>query len=142
MVLFILGIGAHDELPLKSRIIATVFIAVVLIVFDASKAHSLREADLKINTGLLKPKGDPQPLSKCPVPVGALAIYAGQSAVWGLQFPVVVFEMSGYHLLTIDKDKSGGLLIDALIFDDRDNLIAKINKNKYLVLSCTSTLLY
>jgi hypothetical protein len=133
VVFFVIGIRAHDEISRPWKIGATLACIAILVVFDASKAHSLYQAELQSPTGLLIPTGDPQPLSRCGVPEGAIAVYLGSSnTAWVKAFPHAVFQSLGKDLLILDHGPGDSISVSAKIYDDRRNLIATIDKNKYV----------
>jgi hypothetical protein len=96
--------------------------------------------------GTLFPANDHTPEHWCNSHAGdAFKIYLGQDLAYiqdveGVNaFPSTVLRIAGEDMLTIDKDK-GNLIIRLLrVFDDRNDLIAKIDSNDWKVKSFKKT---
>jgi hypothetical protein len=82
--------------------------------------------------GALVPSNLPNPVCGCPIPNGQTAVYFAGGAVWNMKFPYTVLRLEEENIISLDKDKRGGLLVSAKVFDDRGDLIAKIEKNKFI----------
>jgi hypothetical protein len=132
------GIWSHQELSRNKQISACSVLFVVVISLGVSQFRSIRARELSASYGSLIPAGAPSPLSNCSIPPGAVAIYAGSSAVWSTGFPFAPISIGGYVPLTIDKNSKGELLVNATIFDDRENLIAKIENSQYIATNYSS----
>ena len=86
----------------------------------------------------LYPANEPNPQIPTPlkIPDGALRIYLGQSNLaWATRMPHNVLMMRGDLMIAIDRQgNSGNLVVTTLrIFDDRDNIIARIDEDGFWV---------
>ena len=118
----------------KGRILSALFVIAVAGSLCIKQLGTIREKELTSPSGDLVPAGLPFPLSGCAVGSQPehVNIFAGRNVVSIDGFPVTVFRFDRTDLVNLDKSPSGGLLLTASIFDDRDNLIAQVEKNKYL----------
>jgi uncharacterized membrane protein len=83
---------------------------------------------------LLLPAGLPSPASGCPVPSGSFAVYLASSVyiATGQQSIIAdIREAPEVELLGVSME-GNGLSIDARIFDDRQNLVAKIEHGRFI----------
>ncbi len=76
----------------------------------------------------LWPAGEWRPPSNCSVPIDAVGVYAGGAVSWTRKFPYTAVSADEKDLVILDKDSAGNLIVDATVFDDRRNLIAKLEK--------------
>ena len=100
------------------------------------KPVSTPQLDLGSNEGILVPGNAPMPemVAKCRVPDGALSILIGSNLSWNTRFPHTVLEMGGEQMLVVDKDDKRNLRVSVLrIFDDRDDIIARIDDDGFWV---------
>jgi hypothetical protein len=134
----VVGVWSHRELSRIVRMLAVLLILIAFGYLDVKEVQSINAKLLIEPTGYLVSAGLPSPLTTCPIPLDALVIYAGGNVSSTRTFPHTVFRVSGSDLVTIDKDKDGHLLVSAKIFDDRDNLIAKLEGNQYVSTSYAS----
>jgi hypothetical protein len=123
---------------IKSKLFGCVVIGAATMVFVGWIESVIRDKELKEREGALVSGNLPSPLSTCPIPGDALAIYMGSSASWTKTFPHVVFQSRGNELLTLNRDANGGLLISAKIFDDRTDLVAKLENNHFIATNAAS----
>ena len=76
----------------------------------------------------------PDMVTKCRVPDGALSILIGSNLSWSTRFPHTVLEMGDEQMLVVDKDDKRNLKVSVLrIFDDRDDIIARIDNDGFWV---------
>ena len=80
----------------------------------------------------------PNPLNKCPIPENAVALFFGDSVSWADHFPHAVFQVSGKNVFVIDKDVSGGLFLTFRVCDERGDLIARVDRNKFIATNAAS----
>ena len=50
-----------------------------------------------------------------------------------MTLPFAVLRLNKKDVISLDRNQSGGILVSAKIFDDRGDLIAILEKNKFLV---------
>lgn len=131
MVLVLLAIRRYAQRTvLIRRSFYVLAILTTAVISYRTYARNL-ERELSQNQGALIPANLPSPLSKCPIPYDALAIYFGGSVSWARRFPHTVFRGGSIDLVTIDKT-GDGITITAKIFDDRSNLIAELKQNNFI----------
>ncbi len=80
------------------------------------------------------------PISRCSIPPGKIALYFAGSVIWNMTFPYTVLRVHQEDIITIDKDKQGGFLVSAKIFDKRGDLIVTIKENKFIATYAASHL--
>src|SRR5713101_202762 len=125
----VFAIGGHDELAWKHRIAvcSLVFVVAVGLVVYLYRVNLARE--LKEQTAPLISATLPSPVSSnCPIPKGAVALYLGNTVSVVTEFPHVVFRVGQEDVLVLDRDASG-LLISFAVFDDRGNVMARLERN-------------
>jgi hypothetical protein len=73
------------------------------------------------------------------VPQDALMIFLGSTIAWTTRMPHTVVEMGSDKMLVIDKDRSSNKLVvtGLRIFDDRNNLIARIDDDGFWMANST-----
>jgi hypothetical protein len=125
------GIGEGKRLLL----FATVLIITPYLIWVRYSNDLAKE--LKEKEGLLIPAWEPNPLSKCPVPEDATALYFGTSVAWTKNFPHVVFRVRGQDVFVINRD-SGGARVTFKVFDERGDLVAKVEDNKFIATNAAS----
>jgi hypothetical protein len=89
-------------------------------------------AKLTERSGTLQPSTLPSPSSNCPIPPGAFAIYIGSWAAWvttDAPWKQTVFGNEDYDLLSVSRGKDGKVSVGMRVFDERQNLIAKLDDN-------------
>ena len=117
---------------IRRKLVGVVLSSITTLLAIAWIESVITDKQLKETEGSLIAANLPMPLSDCPVPQDALAIYIGSNVAWATSFPHTVFRSNGYDLLVLDRDLAGGIVVTAKIFDDRQNLVAEIVKNHFL----------
>lgn len=122
--------------PLLWRLsIAALFGAILLPIL----IFALHWVDVREDRTLrqLFPGTEPLPAlaAKCKVPADALMVSFGSNLGWATNMPHTIIQMGGDPILSIDRDRaSASLIITVLrIFDDRNDIIAKIDKDGFWV---------
>jgi hypothetical protein len=126
------AIRSHEDLGRSLRWLLYFFVVATTFFLSYRTYDKNLSRELLTKEGSLIPANLPMPLSNCPVPQDALAIYIGSNVAWATSFPHTVFRSNGYDLLSLDRDMAGGIVVTAKIFDDRQNLVAEITKNRFL----------
>jgi hypothetical protein len=111
--------------------VATITLAALLVIWIEGMITSKQ---LSANEGPLIPGGFPYPLSKCPIPKGAFAVYCGDAVAITTGSKQIVFGNNDYELLSVFHDKNE-ITVNARIFDERRDLVAKIENNNFIVTS-------
>ena len=95
------------------------------------------------NEGILEPANDPDPASikksPGPIPADALKVIMGTSVFWSTHFPRTILMMIGEPMIQVARSANGrNLTVTVLrIFDDRDNIIARIDADGFWVENST-----
>jgi hypothetical protein len=96
-------------------------------------------AKLKEREGSLIPGSSPSPPPpKCYMSRGEampkidMLVLFGSAAGINIKFPFSMVAEGDVKLLWIDRDSHGGLLVNAIVFDDRGDIIAKIESNTFM----------
>jgi hypothetical protein len=71
------------------------------------------------------------PATNCRVPDTALAVYAAGGAFSTSSFPHVVVTSASKDLLWLNRAATGGILINARVFDDRHDIVARLSDNRF-----------
>ncbi len=82
--------------------------------------------------GALVPGGSATPPNPCSKKTAAVYLYLGGVGVFADTLPHTVIRLNQRDILVIDKDHNGNLLVSSEIFDERGDLVARIDKNKFL----------
>jgi hypothetical protein len=134
---FVAAVRSHKEIgTMLQTIIYCLLIATTMYLSYRTYSKNL-ERELALNKGALVPAGLPAPLSQCPIPYDAMAIYFGGGASWTRRFPHVVFQSGSTNLLSLDKTTEG-VMVTASVFDDRSNLIAELRQNRFVATNYAS----
>jgi len=124
----------NGRISLRLTIGAVVGAIVIPVLVVALQWVGLREArnSMKLVAGNMP---TPPLTTEARVPQDALMIFLGSSIAWAAKMPHTVVEMGSDKMLVIDKDKpSGKLVVSVLrIFDDRNNVIARIDEHGFWV---------
>jgi len=86
---------------------------------------------VKEREGALIPSNLPSPITTCNVPKGKMAVYFAGGAAWDMRFPFSVFNVRGRDIISLDSNINGDLFISADIFDDRGDLVVRIEDNNF-----------
>ncbi len=132
MVFLCIGVWVHKEFSLSTRSLGMALVVVVVGYVGNAQFLGIAQKELAASSGTLKSAGIPSPLSRCPVKAGAFTIYAGNQVSWATQFPHIVFQYAGIDLVVLDKDSTGNVAVTGKIFDDRGNLVARLDRNQYI----------
>lgn len=126
----------HRELSARRRLEFCGLIALVLLSLGAYLGIQNYRKDLESNIGILVPANDPAPPNNCEVPPGSFAVYLGDMVAHSVHFPFTILRLKGRELLTVDREADGkAIRISILrIFDDRDDIIARVENNRLEVL--------
>lgn len=91
-----------------------------------------------VTVGWLKPAHratPPSPDPDCPIADGikngAILVYFGNMVGWSSHYPLVLVSVQGRDLLTVDRDKQGHLLFSGVVFNEHDDAVVAIKKNKF-----------
>lgn len=96
---------------------------------------------VKEREGALVPDNLPSPITRCYVPPGQFVVYFAGGAAWNMRFPYsVIHSRSTGDIITLDKDRHGGFLVSAKVFDEHGDLVVNINKNKFIATYAASHL--
>jgi hypothetical protein len=87
---------------------------------------------LKEKEGALVAADTPSPESTCEIPSDAIAFYFGTGVAYTSSLPVNIFRVRGVNVVSLSKAADGTLQLSAELFDDRGDLVARIEKNKFL----------
>ena len=122
--------------------VSAIFSAIVGIVAVPGLVISLwwvREVEGGLSSKLF-PADLPLPTiaEKTTIPTNALIVIYGSNISWATRFPHIVIEAPNEVMLSIDKDRSGSISVQILkIFDDRDDIIARIDEDTFWVQNST-----
>ncbi len=96
------------------------------------------------NEGVLVPAHRPTPplppgLNAAQIPKDALKVFLGSNVAWATRMPHTVLTMAGEPMITIDRKKGHDELVVTVlrIFDDRNNIIARIDADGFWVENST-----
>ena len=148
-IIFAVKDGAEELFDMKLRngpaIVFVIGMAVVgiSIFWQLEIAKSKEDFPKKVeksfsgNEGILVPGNKPTPQlpGNRAIPDGSLAVLFGSNVSINSQFPHVLLRLGGEDMIVINRDATGGnLKITTLrIFDDRDEIIARIDQNEFWV---------
>jgi hypothetical protein len=134
----VIAIVTHQEFGKGLRVLLCILVVIGTAYLIRARYVIDTEKELKSNEGSILADATPNPLSTCPVPEDAIAIYFGDSASWTKNFPHTVFSVHGENVFVLDKDTDGNLLVTVRIFDDRGDLVARLEKNRFITTSAAS----
>jgi len=131
------SIATNDQITVKLR---ALIITAIIIIFGGLTVYIRSEnliKELAANEGVLEPggKGTPDVPASCAggVPENAFLFFFGSNVDWSTDKPHTAITI-GQELLSISVRSDGKASIDHLnIFDDRDNIIANIERNQLWV---------
>ena len=131
----------------RSSILVRLALAASLILPIGATAILLgdaREKAIRAKDGSLIPAGNPMPLTHCGIPEGSFAVFLGlgDRASVGLvsRFPYVISTVGHEDALVIDRDEEGRLVLTAKVFDERGDLVAKIERNQFTATNAAADL--
>src|ERR1017187_4952020 len=94
-----------------------------------------------IQSAVLRPRNDPMPAHPLigRAPENAFLVFLGTLMSWATKMPHTVLMMGGDTMIAIDREKdSDRLILTALrIFDDRNNIIASVDRDGFWVKNTT-----
>ena len=134
-VIYISSVIKHRKIESFAlwRAIGAIVIFGGLVIWFEGK---ITEKKLEATQGLLEPEGKESPPSVCTVPKGDFGVYLANGAYIAQGKQSIVGEIYPdrsvkQELLSVSWEGSG-LAIDARVFDDRQNLVAKIEHNHFI----------
>lgn len=74
---------------------------------------------------------DPNPPNKCKIPPDAIAVYFGDSVAWSTKSTINLIIINDEPVLSVEKTFNG-LLINAILRDNKGNEVARITKNVFI----------
>jgi hypothetical protein len=78
------------------------------------------------------PRGEAAPDKSCAnLPASALAVYMGNVGAYASTFPRKIISVNNKPILTLDRDQGGNVTITIDIYDEKDDLVASINRNRF-----------
>lgn len=132
LFLLLSAVRSHKELSRHWKAGVFLFLFATVVYGSVVTYRRNYQRELDSNEGALIPAGDPPPLSTCPVPPGVFTIYSGRGAFWTNERTQVVVGNEQYTLLSVGRSDRG-ISVDALIYDEQQNLVARIVENKFIV---------
>src|SRR5467141_569537 len=113
------------------------FLIVLALLYSLKLASRIELArELNLNHGLLVSANEPTPPNPCqPAPKNALVIILGNKAVFSTGFPAKIIAINNDVILTLDKDSKGSISITTDIYDQNDDFVVGIEKNKFTPVS-------
>jgi hypothetical protein len=133
-IFLIVGVRSHKELDRVVRIVLSLAIVFMVGTLAVKTETKNRQKKLSQREDSLQPEGLPFPLTHCAVPLNMLAAFLGDEVSWSPVLPNRVITIRGEHVLSIDRALDGGLLLSYEIFDDRGDIIARAEHNKFWVI--------
>jgi hypothetical protein len=136
--IIVMAITRHDELAWQSRgamcaLVVAVDLGMIFYLYRVNLARALKEQSAPLVAATL-----PRPVSSnCPIPRGAVALYLGNTVSVVTEFPHVVFRVHSEDVFVIDRN-SAGLLISFAVFDDRGNVVARLERNRFMAMNSAS----
>lgn len=123
--------------PMPWNVVIPTIAAIIVVPALVLSLQWLSGVEAKLSMQLIAGK-EPTPkipimppwmAAKIKIPDDALKIFLGSNMAWTTKFPHQILEMAGEKMIEINKDKSSGELIVSVlkIFDDRNNIIARID---------------
>lgn len=130
-VVVCVSVWGHTELSKPARLVicCAAFAAALGIALHVRSENI--EEELAKKEGVLIPDGLPPPLSRCPTPPDAMALYLGNGGSWAKFFPHTVVSSDGEDLLWLEQGTSNSIEVSARIFDERGELIARLERNQF-----------
>src|SRR5712692_4028237 len=131
-------IAGHDEVAWKHRIaicslVLIVAVGMVVYLYRSNLAWALQQQSAPLISATL-----PSPVSSnCPIPKGAVALYLGNTVSVGPKCSHGVFRVGQEDVFVLDRDASG-LLISFAVFDDRGNVVARLEGNALVAINPAS----
>jgi hypothetical protein len=79
------------------------------------------------------------PVRGVEVPPDALKVFVGSNLGWTTRFPYTILKLAGEKMIEIDREKSRKELVITVlrIFDDRNNIIARVDEDGFWVENST-----
>lgn len=126
------------RLALSLAIVLAALIGIVSIPSLILALAWVRTTEIRLSSRLV-PADLPDPSQWPGIPANALKVFIGSNVAWATTMPHTVLMMNGDPMIAIDRDKSDrGLVVSILkIFDDRDNIIARIDEDGFWVENST-----
>lgn len=125
-------IAGHDELVWQRKaalcaLATAIDVALLTYLYKVNLAIERKQRSAPLVAAALPPPVS----SNCPIPKGALALYLGNITSVVTAFPHVIFRVRGDDVLVVNRD-STGLFITFTVFDDRGNLVARLENNTFI----------
>ena len=135
LTFLVLWLWRNENLSIYIAIIGAVIAGATIITM----VYGLKWVDYREEKSLTKlqpgSKPTPQLPAGCVPPPDTVVVLLGSNAAWGGQFPYTLLDMGGTKMLAVDKTAGKSQIsINILrIFDDRGNIIARIDEEGFWV---------
>ena len=85
------------------------------------------------NEGRLNPANEPLHYGDCEIPKGALIVDFGSNITASTASPATILTISGVPVLQVERENNILLITILRIFDDRENIIVRLDKNGFWI---------
>src|ERR1700730_7401637 len=120
----------HNETKIWHRAVSCLLVTSISSIIFLILYYEHDKRELTKSEGVLYSAELPRPANRCAIPDSDFAVLAGGGASFGPSQYTNILNIAGYNIISARQDANGRLTLNTLrIFDDQDNIIARIEEN-------------